>query len=68
MIDFYNDNKEILLCLFSGSGIVLLSLGVKYLRKLIIRKKESAVQSRTIVQNGDKSQYIERIEGNITIN
>lgn len=60
--------------IFSGIGVLILSLIIGYLKYLLSKKnktltKDNAKQPQKIVnQYGDKSAYIENNNGNITIN
>ena len=60
MIEWINNNKEWLL---SGLGVFLLTI-VSGIVKYLFSKKNN---NRTINISGDKSVYVEKNEGDITI-
>ncbi len=60
MIEWINNNKEWFL---SGLGVFLLTI-VSGIVKYLFSKKNN---NRTINISGDKSVYVEKNEGNITI-
>ena len=60
MIEWINNNKEWFL---SGLGVFLLTI-VSGIVKYMFSKKNN---NRTININGDKSVYVEKNEGDITI-
>ncbi|MGZ2369499.1 hypothetical protein ACXR6G_06910 [Ancylomarina sp. YFZ004] len=68
-MNYILENKE---WIFSGIGVLIISLVISLILYFSKKKKQNKtkgnIRMRNVNQYGEKSQYIEKIDGDININ
>ncbi|WP_461633703.1 hypothetical protein [Labilibaculum euxinus] len=68
-MNYILENKE---WIFSGIGVLIISLIISLILYFSKKKKQNQIKGNTRMRNvnqyGEKSQYIEKIDGDLTIN